>query len=117
MSELLFNSNRRFQLWGYTVSHKMLLFWSPRSDVEAERVEVVFAGVEKMAITTIFDGLSIQKNDKNCVDGLTKYVLTDRHGHSSEVMARSMAFAAAQRAHFEPSEFDFMPCVASRSQS
>jgi len=42
--------NRRFQVWEYHVSHGSLLVRSPKHEDEPTNVDIMFAGVEYMAL-------------------------------------------------------------------
>lgn len=54
-----FDSDRRFRLWDYNVSHKQMLLRSPRSpDVEAN-LDIVMWGVEYLDLATSLDGLKM----------------------------------------------------------
>src|SRR4051794_11561024 len=61
----LFKSDRPFQLWDYTVSHRQLLLRSPiaprtsTSPRFTTNVDLVFWGVESLSIPTWFEGLQV----------------------------------------------------------
>jgi hypothetical protein len=59
MSTEIIKSDRRFQIWNYTVSHSSLLFRSTKSDGVPTRIDVLFKGVEEFHLPTSFTGLSI----------------------------------------------------------
>ena len=42
--------NRNFQLWEYHVSHGSLLIRSPKRGEDTKNIDIVFAGVEYMAL-------------------------------------------------------------------
>ena len=57
-------SNRTFQLWEYKVSHGQLLIRSPKSEKNQTNVDIAFAGVEYIAIPTLFEDFSlVEPND------------------------------------------------------
>ena len=59
MSTEIIKSDRRFQLWNYTVSHCSLLLRSTKSDGFRTRIDVLFKGVCEFHLPTSFTGLSI----------------------------------------------------------
>jgi hypothetical protein len=58
---MLFRSDRYFQLWDYQVSHRWMLVRSPESPRIRHNVDVLFFGVQFMAIPTYFEGLELGK--------------------------------------------------------
>jgi len=61
MATQIINSERRFQIWTYWVSHQQLLLRSNKSDNVSTRIEVLFEGVLEFHLPTSFDGLSVQR--------------------------------------------------------
>ncbi len=60
----MFQSNRKFKVWDYRVSHKQVLIRSPQTpDNEATNVDLVFWGVELLSIPSEFDGVLMSKGD------------------------------------------------------
>jgi hypothetical protein len=59
MPKEIIRSERRFQIWKYTVSHCSLLLRSTKSDGFPTRIDVFFKGVKEFHLPTIFTGLSI----------------------------------------------------------
>jgi hypothetical protein len=57
----IIKSDRRFQIWNYTVSHSSLLFRSTKSDGVPTRIDVLFKGVSEFHLPTSFTGLSLTK--------------------------------------------------------
>ncbi len=55
----IISSRRRFQVWGYTVSHRELLLRSTKSKEFPTRIDVFLKGVQEFHLPTVFDGLSI----------------------------------------------------------
>lgn len=54
-------SDRRFQLWEYKVSHGSLLIRSPKSSETVRNVDLVFVGVEYLAVPRVLDGVVVDK--------------------------------------------------------
>lgn len=54
-----FRSDRYFQLWDYSVSHKQMLLRSPKSPDVAMNFDIVLWGVEYIDLATSLQGLSI----------------------------------------------------------
>lgn len=52
---------RKFQVWGYTVSHAQLLLRSVQESGTPRRVDVLFKGVEYVSLTTSFDASQIEE--------------------------------------------------------
>ncbi len=57
----IINSERRFQVWGYTVSHSELLLRSVKSEEFRTRIDVFLKGVKEFHLPTIFDGLLVKE--------------------------------------------------------
>ncbi len=55
----IINSERRFQIWKYTVGHQQLLLRSTKSSSSRTRIDVLFKGVAQFHLPTSFTGLSI----------------------------------------------------------
>jgi hypothetical protein len=53
-----FESDRQFQMWDYSVSHRQILFRSPRSESEVTsmNIDLVFWGVAYIEAPTVLDG-------------------------------------------------------------
>ena len=56
-----FLSDRKFQLWRYTVSHGQLLLRSTKDDDHPTRVDVLFKNVHAIDLPASMDGLHIHK--------------------------------------------------------
>jgi hypothetical protein len=60
-----FSSNRTFKVWEYQVSHGQLLIRSPKAPATARtpecltNVDLIFLGVEYLAIPRIFHGIEV----------------------------------------------------------
>lgn len=61
MSAEILNSDRSFQVWGYTISHRELLFRSTKSKEFPTRIGVFLKGVRDFHLPTNFDGLAIEE--------------------------------------------------------
>ena len=57
----MYESERIFQLWDYTVSHKQLLLRSPPEGQEDGNIDIVLWGVEVVSIPTIFKHIKIRR--------------------------------------------------------
>jgi|SRR5947209_3708 hypothetical protein len=55
----IIKSDRRFQIWNYTVGHLSLLLRSTKSADSGTRIDVLFKGVKAFHLPTSFTGLSI----------------------------------------------------------
>jgi hypothetical protein len=91
-----FASERRFQLWSYTVSHGQLLLRSTKDDDHPTRVDVLFKNVQTINLPASMDGLHIQKV------GPRSYQLRggDWQGH---VEASVMVAAEDEGSYLDPS--------------
>ena len=54
-----FQSDRRFELWRYTVSHSQLLLRSNKTNELSTRVEILFKGVDAVNLCSLLNGISI----------------------------------------------------------
>jgi hypothetical protein len=52
-----FDSDRRFRLWDYNVSHKQMLLRSPKSPDAGTNLDIVMWGVEYLDLATSLDGV------------------------------------------------------------
>lgn len=59
----IFASNRLFEVWRYTVSHRQLLVRSNRGSLLETRLEVLFKDVAFMAILPVMKGMTITELD------------------------------------------------------
>lgn len=59
MATQIINSERRFQIWKYTVGHTQMLLRSTKSPDFPTRIDVFFKGVEAFHMPTVFTRLSI----------------------------------------------------------
>ena len=56
--------DRRFQIWEYRVSHQQLLIRSPKSQDHARNLDLIFVGVDYLALPKFMDGISIVPPDE-----------------------------------------------------
>lgn len=61
---MIYQSDRVFQLWDYTVGHAQLLLRSPATTDEPFNIDIVFLGVETLDIPTRMEGLSMEKPER-----------------------------------------------------
>jgi len=110
MKKILFSSDRFFQVWKYTVSHKCLLIWSTRSDEIATRIEILFWGVNRMELPTTFHGLKIlevSNVDETLVSGHFLYEIQQNNQPVGRIVARDISIKENSGWHHDASEFDF----------
>ena len=55
----IFNSNRMFEVWHYTVSHRQLLIRSNKENLSPTRLEILFKDVAFMAVQPVMRGMTI----------------------------------------------------------
>lgn len=67
----MFQSDRKFKLWDYRVSHKQALIRSPKTPDIATNVDFVFWGVEYLSIPSTLDGIAVVKADAMAGNGFT----------------------------------------------
>lgn len=58
---VLFESDRRFQLWRAVVGHSQLLLRSNTSEMETTRVDFLFKPVRAMKVLAIFEGVRVRE--------------------------------------------------------
>lgn len=51
--------DRRFQIWEYKVGHQQLLIRSPKSQDHATNLDLIFVGVDYLAVPKSMNGISI----------------------------------------------------------
>lgn len=66
----IFHSNRRFQIWKYTVGHSQLLLRSTKCAESPTRVDVFFKGVREIHLPTVFAGLAMAEADAADIEDL-----------------------------------------------
>jgi hypothetical protein len=60
---VIYQSDREFQLWDYTVSHAQLLLRSPATTSEPFNVDIVFLGVKELDLPTSLKGLTMTRSE------------------------------------------------------
>ena len=66
---LPFGSSRKFQLWGYGVSHGQLLLRSNKApDSPTTRLEILFKDARFVCLPSVMDGLTVRRGDDEIVD-------------------------------------------------
>ncbi len=76
-----FESDRRFQVWDYHVSHARMLIRSPSGAQSPTNIDIIFFGIKYIGIPSTFLGLRI---DTISVDETLQLGLTrDEHDDSS----------------------------------
>jgi hypothetical protein len=63
VSALLERTDRRFQVWAYSVGMARLLLRSTKSETFASRVDVLFQNVKALKLPTALDGLVVAEAD------------------------------------------------------
>jgi hypothetical protein len=120
VSVVLDYSERRFQVWAYSVSLGRLLLRSTKSDTFPTRVDVLFQNVKALKLPTSLDGLTIAEADddeRSEIEAATGIVL-DVDAAGFVVRCGSMdGFVVAgvcvgredDAEHFEPSDLWLEP--------
>jgi hypothetical protein len=52
--------DRRFKVWEFRVSHGSLLIRSPKGGELARNVDIVFVGVDYLALPRVLDGVTVE---------------------------------------------------------
>lgn len=76
-----FQSERRFQIWDYHVSHARMLIRSPNSSGTSTNQDIIFWGVEFLGIPTSFRGLTIATVPRD--EATRAGAPADKFGHST----------------------------------
>lgn len=107
MSESLFRSERLFETWTYTVSHRQLLLRSNKTNALKTRVEILFTDVSFMLITPLFRGLQISLSDPSALEfasvGNKPLYQLETENFTGYVAAGSMSTHEDERGYEEPS--------------
>lgn len=64
MNEPLFQSERYFKVWQYSVSKSRLLLRSTRDSPPATRIDIHFGAVGLMLLRPYYDGISIRRSSE-----------------------------------------------------
>lgn len=59
MTNQVFDSNRRFQVWSYEVGHGLLLLRSTKNVNNPTQVDLLFTNVAFLSLPVLFDGICI----------------------------------------------------------
>jgi hypothetical protein len=120
MTGVLFNSQRTFQIWEYTVGHGQLLLRSPKADDMPKRIDVLFKNVAAIHLLTTLNSLTISEaNEEDQIDSqlqVGSQILMDRKVflvRSSEfvgyVIAGTVAWHEDEGEYYDPSFFRLRP--------
>ena|SRR5689334_18174303 len=77
-----YTSNRKFRMWGYSVSHCFLLLRSTYNEDQEKNgynIDIEFAGVEYLDVPTTLQGISIEELTENLPEKFSKYQGSLRH--------------------------------------
>jgi hypothetical protein len=58
---MIYQSDRVFKVWDYTVGHAQLLLRSPATEESPYNIDIVFVGVERIDIPTRMNGLTMEE--------------------------------------------------------
>jgi hypothetical protein len=96
MADVLFESNRYFKTWQYTVGHCRLLLRSTRDKVGETRIDVHFGGVRCMLLRPYYDGLTVRSGtdaDRRLL--LSRYGLDPEPGELFVLAANMTSFVVS----------------------
>ena len=65
---MIFQSEREFQLWDYTIGHAQLLLRSPATAEEPFNIDLMFLGVKRIDIPTRMAGLTLLEPQPSAPD-------------------------------------------------
>lgn len=63
MAEPVFASDRTFQVWSYTVSHRELLLRSVKDEHHDTRLDLLFKPVRRVELDTMIKGMNVVVED------------------------------------------------------
>ena len=108
MADPVFHSDRFFQAWRYTVSHRQLLLRSTKSDVAQTRIDIVFKDVSLMLIGPTFRGMTIPTCDSSILkrSGLPTFDLGGRSLYQIQTQSH-LGFVAAGNIMMHEDELGF----------
>lgn len=107
-------SDRRFQVWGYTVSHGQLLLRSNKDRHEATRVDLLFKNVTIMKLPSYFKGLTVSESTVEAIglgDHQAEWTLNQKvyrlraQGFEGYVVAGFMDVHEDDKEYYEPGAF------------
>ncbi|HEY4114599.1 MAG TPA: hypothetical protein VGM17_11130 [Rhizomicrobium sp.] len=102
MKKVLYSSDREFQLWKYTVSHRQLLLRNVKSPAEPTRIDLLFKDVKGLNLATILHGIRIDLQGDS--SGKETYRI-DSSNFSGFVLASAFAHLTDDREYNDPSGF------------
>lgn len=72
----MFQSNRLFKLWDYSVSHQQLLIRSPMTPDIPTNIDLLFWGVKSLNVETVLRGVEVACTDDCSINSeqLTKFL-------------------------------------------
>jgi hypothetical protein len=115
--------NRRFQLWEYLVSHGSLLIRSPKGPSADRNVDLIFVGVDYLAVPHMLNGVTLDHGtiaDVKMVAATFGEVQPDRlfvlssAGHRHPIVAANCRIEENDGDIFD-SPFDFRHCNSNSS--
>lgn len=99
-------SDRKFQLWNYSVSHGSLLIRSPKSLNVSNNIDLICLGVEYLSIPRHIDGLELVAATNEEVVLLSSLLQKDLNANTVRVVASYGRRFPIVAASFEISEHD-----------
>jgi hypothetical protein len=121
MQSQIIGSDRRFQVWSYTVGHGQLLLRATKTDERPTRIDVLFKGVKEFHLPTLCDGLSItEASDEEVLKLCDLRKSPTLYNREKVFMIQGTDFVGYVAAlavfshedkgeYFDPSAFDFDP--------
>lgn len=110
----LYSSDRRFQLWEYSVSHGQLLLRSNPTEYDHVRIELYFKGVSFISLPSSLDGVDVLERSRDSLPGFLArlgndidcraFVLKSKD-EEFFVLALALFVHQAELEFFEPSVF------------
>lgn len=97
MAEVVFESDRSFQLWAYSVGHAQLLLRSVRDSEHATRIDVLFVGTRHVNVPTTLEGLRVER-------GGDRFRLSGK-GWEGTIEALNVAYAEDEGEYYDASPF------------
>ena len=95
--------DRKFQLWGYTVSMGQLLLRSPKAEGQPTRVDVLFQGVVAIDLPTTLNGLTVEATTADAPRGSRVFSLRTADGVVGFVTAGVVVETEDEGDYFEAS--------------
>ena len=102
MAELLYSSERKFQVWAYTVSHRQLLLRSVKSATDQTRINLLFKNVRALNLISTLQGIRIEASDQ--ASDKTRYEIESLN-FSGFVLASAFAHRTDDQEYGAPSPF------------